>query len=382
MNPQKLLEYFTNHRDKIVNSIVEFVEIESPSFDISGSRNVADFLENEARNISNDFQIERIFAENYGEHFILRTKSEIPNPKSQILLLGHTDTVHPRGTKTRNPTRIEDGKLYGCGTFDMKANVVLMFEILRFFKEFNLEPARPITILLSCDEEVGSFTGREVVEREALKSEFCLVFEPSINGKVKTGRKGTGMFTLKAHGIPAHAGLEPEKGASAVLEISRQVEKLHTLNNLQIGTTVNVCTISGGTTTNVIPSEAECSVDVRFTSMAEAERIEDEIRNLKSFDERVSLELLGAINRPPLERNENVINLYEKARKIAIEFDYELGEVQVGGASDGNFVGALGVPVLDGLGLSGAGAHTLEEFVFVEDIPRRAALIANLLLAD
>lgn len=382
MNPQKLLEYFTNHRDKIVNSIVEFVEIESPSFDISGSRNVADFLENEARNISNDFQIERIFAENYGEHFILRTKSEIPNPKSQILLLGHTDTVHPRGTKTRNPTRIEDGKLYGCGTFDMKANVVLMFEILRFFKEFHLEPARPITILLSCDEEVGSFTGREVVEREALKSEFCLVFEPSINGKVKTGRKGTGMFTLKAHGIPAHAGLEPEKGASAVLEISRQVEKLHTLNNLQIGTTVNVCTISGGTTTNVIPSEAECSIDVRFTSMAEAERIEDEIRNLKSFDERVSLELLGAINRPPLERNENVINLYEKARKIAIEFDYELGEVQVGGASDGNFVGALGVPVLDGLGLSGAGAHTLEEFVFVEDIPRRAALIANLLLAD
>jgi len=382
MNSQKLLEYFTDRREEIVNSIIELVEIESPSYDIAGSRNVADFLENEARKISDKFQIERIFAENYGEHFILRTRSEIPNPKSQILLLGHTDTVHPSGTKAQNPTRIEDGKLYGCGTFDMKANVVLMFEILRFFAEFDLKPTRPIAILLSCDEEVGSFTGRKIVEREALKSKCCLVLEPSLNGKVKTGRKGTGMFTLKAHGIPAHAGLEPEKGASAILELSRQIEKLHTLNNLQIGTTVNVCTISGGTTTNVIPAEAECTIDVRFTSMAEATRIENEIGNLKSFDEKVSLELLGAINRPPLERNENVIDLYEKMRKIALGFDYELGEAQVGGASDGNFVGVLGVPVLDGLGISGAGAHTLEEFVFVEDIPKRAALIAAFLLDE
>ena len=380
MNPQKLLEYFTNRRDEIVNSIVEIVEIESPSYDISGSRNVVDFLEKEARKISDDLNIERIFAENYGEHFILRAFPQ--SDEKPILLLGHTDTVHPRGTKTNNPTRIEAGKLYGCGTFDMKANVVLMFEILRAFAELNLKPTRPITILLSCDEEVGSFTGREIVEREAEKSEFCLVFEPSANGKVKTGRKGTGMFTLKTHGIPAHAGLEPEKGASAILEISRQIEKLHLLNDLEKGTTVNVCTISGGTTTNVIPAEAECSIDVRFTSMAEAERIESEIRNLKSFDERVSLELLGAINRPPLERTENVIKLYEKARRIAAEFDYELGEAQVGGASDGNFVAALGVPVLDGLGIAGNGAHTLEEFIFIEDIPKRAAILAKLILED
>jgi glutamate carboxypeptidase len=382
MNPQKTLEYFNNRREEIVNSICKIVEIESTSYDVSGSRNVCDFLETEARKISDGFQIERIFADGYGEHFILRTQSQIPDSRFQILLLGHTDTVHPRGAKRQNPTRIEDGKLYGCGTFDMKANIVLMVEILRFFKEFNLEPARPITILLSCDEEVGSFTGREIVEREAAKSEFCLVFEPSLGGKVKTGRKGTGMFTLKTHGIPAHAGLEPEKGASAVLEIARQIEKLHGLNDLSRGTTVNVCIISGGTTTNVIPAEASCTIDVRFTSMAEAERIETEIRKLKSFDKRVSVEILGAINRPPLERSEAVVNLYEKARKIAAEFDYELGEAQVGGASDGNFVAALGVPVLDGLGIAGAGAHTLEEFVFVEDIPRRAALIAKLLLDE
>ncbi len=379
MNPQKLLEYFTNRREEIVNSICEIVEIESPSYDVLGSRNVSDFLEKEARKISDSFQIERVFADGYGEHFILRA---FPSSEKPILLLGHTDTVHPRGTKTQNPTRITGGKLYGCGTFDMKANVVLMFEILRAFAELNLTPARPITILLSCDEEVGSFTGRAHCEREAEKSEFCLVCEPSANGKVKTGRKGTGIFTLKTHGIPAHAGLEPEKGASAVLEISRQIEKLHLLNDLSKGTTVNVCTISGGTTTNVIPAEAECSIDIRFTSMTEAERIETQIRNLKSFDERVSIEILGAINRPPLERTEAVVKLYEKARRIAVEFEYELGEAQVGGASDGNFVAALGVPVLDGLGISGAGTHTLEEFIFVEDIPKRAALLAKLLLDD
>jgi len=378
MNPPELFEYFTQRKEKFLDSILKIVEIESPSHDVDGSRSVTDWLETEARKISADFKIERIYAANYGEHFILRA-FEMPETKP-ILLLGHSDTVHPRGTKIQNPTRIENEKFYGCGIFDMKANIVLMFEILRLFTDLNLKSARPINILLSCDEEVGSHTGREFVEREAVKSEICLVCEPSANGKVKTGRKGTGMFALKTHGIPAHAGLEPEKGASAILEISRQIEKFHALNDLQKGTTVNVCTVKGGTTTNVIPAEAECSIDVRFKTIAEAERIENELRNLKSFDEKVSLEILGEINRPPLERTENVVKLYKKAQKIAAEFDYKLGETEVGGASDGNFVGALGVPILDGLGISGAGAHTLDEYIFIEDIPKRAALLASLIL--
>jgi glutamate carboxypeptidase len=264
----------------------------------------------------------------------------------------------------------------------MKAGCVLMLEVLRCFSELNLELKRPITILLSCDEEVGSWTGREIVEREAGKAEFCLVFEPSANGKVKTGRKGTGMFTLKIRGIPAHAGLEPEKGASAVLEMSKQILNLHSLNDPSRGTTVNVCTIKGGTTSNVIPEHAACEIDVRFTIISEAERIENEIKNLTPFDERVSLEIIGEINRPPMERTEKIVNLYEKAKKIAASFDYELGETQVGGASDGNFVAALGVPVLDGLGVAGDGAHTLEEYIFIDDIPKRATLLALLLLAE
>ena len=379
MNSVEFLKYFDHRHAHILDSIHKIVNIESPSRDVAGNRQVVDFLENEITKISPDFSVERIFAANYGEHLIIRAFQSDEKP---ILLLGHTDTVHPRGSFQNNPTRIEENKFYGCGIFDMKANCVLMLEILRAFAELNLKPMRPMTILLSCDEEIGSFTGRAHCEHEAEKSEFCLVFEPSANGKVKTGRKGTGMFTLKTHGIPAHAGLEPEKGASAILEISRQIEKLSMLNDFAIGTTVTVGTINGGTTSNVVPAEAECAIDVRFTSLAEAERIENEIRNLKSVDERVKLEIVGAINRPPLERTTSIVKLYEKARKIAASFDYELGETQVGGASDGNFVGALGVPVLDGIGISGNGAHTLEEYILIDDIPKRATLLALLLLSD
>lgn len=374
-----LLDYFQNRQENILDSIHTIVNIESPSYHIAGNRQVVDFLENETKKISSNLKIERIFAENYGEHLIIRAFQFDEKP---ILLLGHTDTVHPRGSFQNNPTRIEKNRYYGCGIFDMKANCILLLEVLRAFVELNLEPKRPIVILLSCDEEIGSPTGQELVESEAKRAEFCLVCEPSANGKVKTGRKGTGMFTLKTHGVPAHAGLEPEKGASAILEISRQIETLHTLNNCSIGTTVTVGTIAGGTTSNVVPAEAECSIDVRFTSVSEAERIENEIRNLKSFDERVQLEIVGAINRPPLERTESIVKLYEKAQKIAAGFDYDLGETQVGGASDGNFVGALGVPVLDGLGVAGNGAHTLEEYILIDDIPQRATLLALLMLSE
>ncbi len=377
----ELLEYFQEKQERTVRRIQQLVEIESPSRDEAGSRMVAVWLEDELRKISDGFRFERIPAESYGEHVIIRAFEDLS--AKPVLLLGHTDTVHPRGTKELNPTRIEDGRLYGCGSFDMKANVVLMLEVLRAFTELGLAPKRPLTILLSCDEEIGSFSGREIVEREAAGAEFCLVCEPSApEGRVKTGRKGTGMFRLKTHGIPAHAGLEPEKGASAVLEIARQIQKLHKLNNPPRGTTVNVCTIAGGTTSNVIPAEASCEIDVRFSSVKEAERVSASMKALTPFDERVRLEVIGEINRPPMERSRAVVALYEKARKIAAGFDYELGETQVGGASDGNFVAALGVPLLDGLGVAGAGAHTLEEFIYVEDIPKRATLLAKLLLAD
>jgi glutamate carboxypeptidase len=378
MNPTSILEYYQRREKEIVRSIHELVEIESPSFNVGQSVCVADWLESECGGISLDLAMERVSAEKAGEHVVIRAFSDSA-PGS--LLLGHTDTVHPIGTNARNPTRTDGDSFYGCGIFDMKANVVLILEVLRFFSEADMKPEVPINILLSCDEEVGSATGRPLVESEASRSSRCFVFEPSFNGKVKTGRKGTGMFTVKAHGRPAHAGLEPEKGASAVLEISRQIDRAHDLNDPINGTTVNVCTVKGGTTTNVIPEYAEATVDVRFNKASEAERIEQAINGLTSFDERVSVEVCGGINRPPMERTPEVLALYEKARDLGASFGYDVGETQVGGASDGNFVAALGVPVLDGLGIAGDGAHTLEEHILISDIAKRATLI-TLLLAN
>ncbi len=367
----ELLERYNSRLERIMGEIRELVEIESPSHDAERSKVVVDWLENAFRGTGLDLAVVRYATPTDGDHLVIRA---FPDDAKPVLLLGHTDTVHPVGSLDKNPTRIEGDRFYGCGIFDMKANIILMLEAMRYFHETGIQPARPINILLSCDEEVGSYTGREHVEREAKLAENCLVFEPSAAGRVKTGRKGTGMYIVRAHGVPAHAGLDPEKGASAILELSRQIERFHAMNSPEAGTTVNVCTASGGTTTNVIPEHAECTVDVRFTSMAEAERIDAAIKGLSSVDERVSMEVTGGINRPPMERTDAVVALFEKARDVAASFNYELGETQVGGASDGNFVGALGVPVLDGLGVKGNGAHTLSEHILVSDIAKRATL--------
>ena len=360
----------------MVEMITELVEIKSPSYGVAGSVLAVDKIAEWAGAISPELSIERTKVDGYGEHIVIRA---FPKSAKPVLMLGHTDTVHPIGSKLENPTRVEGDQFFGCGIFDMKANIVVMLEVVRYFVKTGIRPSRPINILLTCDEEVGSTTGREFVEREATLADHCLILEPSAAGRVKTGRKGTGMYTVKARGVPAHAGLDPEKGASAVLEISRQIERLHAMNDPAAGTTVNVCTIGGGTTTNVIPEHAECTVDVRFGSIAEAERIDASIKALTPFDDRVSLSISGDINRPPMERTDAVAALFEKARNAGKGFGYELGEMQVGGASDGNFVAALGVPVLDGLGITGDGAHTLREHILMSDISPRAALVTSLI---
>ena len=378
MTPTEILKYYEGRTDEIITSIREIVDIESPSYNAAQSVAVVDWIERAFRDTGVDVAIERIKADGYGEHIVIKAPA---GEQPHLLLLGHTDTVHPVGTREKNPTRIEGDNFYGCGIFDMKSGIVLMIEALRYFAATGIRPTRPITILLSCDEEVGSHSGRPLVEREAANAACCMVMEPSAAGRVKTGRKGTGTFKLVAHGAPAHAGLEPEKGANAVAELARQIERIHAIARPEAGTTVNVTTFHGGTTTNVIPDLAACEIDVRFSRADEAERVENELRSLTTIDERITLELLGEINRPPMERTDEVVALYENARSLAASFGYELGETQVGGASDGNFVAALGVPVLDGLGITGAGAHTLDEHILVSDIVKRAALITLLIAA-
>src|ERR1043166_9433546 len=378
MDSTEVLAYFQRRQNAVLDLIREIVDIESPSHNAEQSRKVADCVERQARETGADLTVEPVPVDD-GEHVIVRA---FAGDGKHTFVPGHTDPVPPIGTNQKNPPRIEGDKFYGCGIFDMKSGVVLMLEALRYFAANGTKPPRPITILLSCDEEVGSHSGRHLVEREAANAGRCLVIEPSANGKLKTGRKGTGMFTLRAHGVPAHAGLEPDKGANAVAELARQVERIHAVAKPEVGTTVNVTTFNGGTTTNVIPDLAECAIDVRFSTMAEAERVSKELNGLTTTDERVGLELLGDINRPPMERSAAVVVLFEKARILAASFDYELDETQGGGASDGNFVATMGVPVLDGLGIAGDGAHRLDEHILISDIVKRATVVGLLLLVS
>jgi len=189
------------------------------------------------------------------------------------------------------------------------------------------------------------------------------------------------MFTLEAHGVAAHAGLEPEKGANAIVEISRQVQRLHAMNDPARGITVNVGVISGGTRSNVVAAHASAEIDVRFTTAEAARALEEQISGTQPFDQRVKLTVSGGINRPPLERTEKVAKLFELARDVAASLGFDLGEASVGGASDGNFAAALNVGVLDGLGVDGDGAHATHEHIIVDGISRRAALIAGLIVS-
>jgi glutamate carboxypeptidase len=374
-----LRDHFVARQHELLALTCALVETESPSGDKNGSADIVSLLASAAGSISAVSSVERVTSEDFGEHVRIRAFSG-DNHAAPVVILGHTDTVHPRGAIKERPWRADGNRIYGPGIFDMKANCALALEALRACEATNLIPGSPVTILLTCDEESGSPSGRSLVEEEARKARAVLVLEPPASGgRVKTARKGTGIFAIEVHGRAAHAGLEPEKGVSAVLELARQTIRLTNLNEPAAGTTVTVTVVSGGTHSNVVPAEAHAEIDMRFSSAAEGQRIESAILNLKPFDERARLVVSGGINRPPMERTEKVLELYEHARRLAALLDFELGEASVGGASDGNFAGALGVAVLDGLGIEGDGAHASHEHIIVDNIALRGALLAGLI---
>lgn len=375
---RRLLEYFGARRGEVLALTRALCEAESPSGDLAGSRAVTDRLAAAFEGVRGVTSVERIEPPGkYGVHFRARAFEGDARP---LLILGHTDTVHARGTLAERPWRESGGKIYAPGVFDMKAGCAVAFEAVRACAELNLRPRRPVVVLLTCDEETGSFTGRALVEEEARKAEAVLVLEPPApGGRAKTARKGTGLFTVRVEGVAAHAGLEPEKGASAVHELARQIERLGSLAAPEQGTTVNVGVVSGGTRANVVAEHASAEVDVRFSTAEEAQRIEAAILGAKPFDARARLKVEGGVNRPPLERTPRVAALYERAREAAAVLDFELGEASVGGASDGNFAAACGAAVLDGLGVDGDGAHAAHEHILADAVTRRGALLAALI---
>jgi glutamate carboxypeptidase len=300
---------------------------------------------------------------------------------SQVLLLGHYDTVWPVGQLARMPVRRDGGRLYGPGVFDMKAGIVIALLATRVLADARLTPAHRVVMLWTTDEEVGSLTSRAIIEAEAHRSRAVLVLEPALpGGAVKTARKGVGDFVVSATGIAAHAGIDPAAGASAIHELAHQVGVLAGLADLDRGLSVNVGTISGGSRSNVTAEFAEAHVDVRIPTLADAGRVAAAITGLVPRDPRVRLAISGGVNRPPFERTPGVADLYHRAQAVAAELGRSLGEGATGGASDGNFTGALGVPTLDGLGAVGHGAHALDEHILLEPLAFRAALLAGLVL--
>ena len=380
MSAPQILTALQARQAEVEAFIQSLVEVESPSGDVEGSRAVVDLLVHAAGKLGCVDAIERVDVPDFGQHLVIKAFQK-PN---QIVMVGHTDTVHSRGSLSERPWRREGGKIYGPGIFDMKANCALAIEVLRTLDELHMTPAYGVTLVLTCDEEVGSLNGWPLIEKvaKAQPARCAFVMEPPASGgRVKTSRKGTGIFAIKVEGRAAHAGLEPEKGASAILELARQTEQLHAINLSGSGITLNVGVVRGGTRSNVVAAEAQGEIDVRFSTEAESLEIERILSSLKPIDERTKVFVSGGINRPPMERTPAVVELFEKARAIAAELDFDLGEAQVGGASDGNFLAAMGIPVLDGLGISGDGAHAVHEHIEANDIPRRGALIGGLLMS-
>ena len=297
------------------------------------------------------------------------------------LVVGHFDTVWPLGTLAQMPFRVEGSTAFGPGVYDMKASLVEVEFALRALLEAGLMPPRPIHVLLTSDEEVGSPTSRLLIEAAARQADRALIVEPPLaDGSLKTARKGVGNYTIEVEGKAAHAGVEPKNGISAIHELARHVLYLHALTDHDSGLSVNVGVIEGGTTSNVVPAHARARVDVRATSMTQADVIDSVIRQVEPFLPGARLRIEGGFNRPPMERTEATVALFEQARQLALELGFELGEGSTGGGSDGNFTSAQGTPTLDGLGIKGAGAHASHEQVDLDSFAERTSLLAGLLL--
>jgi len=292
---------------------------------------------------------------------------------TKVLLVGHVDTVWPFGTTARWPFSVVDGRASGPGAFDMKAGLVQGIWALR-----ELDDLTDVSFLVTTDEEVGSPTSRTLIEQTAAGARAALILEPSADAALKSARKGVSMYELVVHGRAAHAGLEPERGANAAVELAHQVLAVLEVADLALGTTVTPTVLSAGTTTNTVPASARVAIDVRAAEPAEQQRVDEALRSLVARTPGTALELRGGPNRPPLPSSSSA-ELVLRARRIAAELQLPpLADVAVGGGSDGNFTAGIGVPTLDGLGAVGAGAHAEGEHVLVEAMPQRAALVTGL----
>ena len=380
---QAVLQWLARQQPQMVGAIKQMVEIESPS---SNKAAVDEFGKHLARELkAQGARVTVHPAKQVGDHL----QADFPAGRGgsasakPVMLLGHLDTVWEMGTLRTMPFQIQKQRLWGPGVYDMKTGIAQMMFAVRALQEAGGGLPRPTRMLLVSDEEIGSDHSRKITESLAKQCAAVLVCEPSqgTQGALKTWRKGVGDYTLRVSGRASHAGVDFTAGESAILELSRLLLEVAKFTDLERGITVNPGVVRGGTRSNVVPAEAVAEVDLRIKQLADAELVDKKFRALRPFNKNCRLEVTGGLNRPPMERSEGVIRLYEKAQQAGAMLRMDIRESGTGGGSDGNFTAALGIPTLDGLGAVGEGAHALHESVFLDEIPRRAALLALVIAA-
>jgi glutamate carboxypeptidase len=359
----------------LVELAQKLVRAESPSNDKAAVDACGELVADHARALGGRVKLhrQRVFGDVIEMRFGPRSGGV-----GRVLLLGHIDTVWPVGTLKSMPCRMSDGRLWGPGTLDMKVGVAMALTTIEMLTEAGLLE-REVVLLINSDEEIGSPVSRPITERIAQECAAVFVLEPAQGLAYKTARKGTGNWRVDIKGVAAHAGVDFEKGASALRELASVIETVSGWTDLKRGLTVSVGLAGGGSKTNVIPAEAWAEVDGRIARAADGPRIERKFAALKAADKRCSVIVAGGINRPPMERTRGTVALYRRARELAADLGFRLDEASTGGASDGNFTSALGIPTLDGMGAVGEGAHARHESVLLEHLPARTALLAGML---
>ena len=370
-----LLSWTHAHAGEMTALLAEICAIESPSTDPPAVAALATRLAAEAEALGLVAELVPVT----GGGPILRARwPDAPATAHPVMLLGHLDTVWPLGTVALRPVRIQEGRLYGPGCYDMKAGLVVALFALRALHARELRP--PVTLFFTPLEEVDCEPYRALMETEMRAAAAVLDFEPAWpGGAVKTSRKGSGSFTLHARGRASHAGADLSRGANAIVELARQCLHISTLTDPVRGISANVGVIRGGLRANVVPDVAEAEIDVRFLTIPDGHWIEQQLRAIRPHDPQVKLTLSGGLHYPPLERSEAVQGVYAQASEVAAALGLPLSEVASGGASEASFAGALGRPTLDGLGGDGDGAHAEDEHVLLSSLPERAALAAGLI---
>lgn len=377
LSGDQILEQAKLRHDRTLTMLKTIVEHESPSNEKAAVDRLVDYLQSAIEERGGT--TERLPQDVFGDLLVGRF-GEGKSDRQPLLVMTHIDTVWPIGTIERLPWRVETETAHGPGIFDMKASVAMMLTAVDILNDLDLLQ-RPIAWIINTDEEVGSPVSRPVLEDLALQSDLVLCLEPPVppHGSLKTERKGVGMFSMTVEGRASHAGADHQAGISAIEEMARQIQWLHGLTNYETGTTVNVGVVNAGTKRNVVAAHAEALIDLRVTSMAEADRVVAQILGVTPFVDGARVSVEGELNRPPMERTDAIASAFQRAREIGTTLGLDLTEASTGGGSDGNFTAAAGVPTLDGLGCNGDGGHADTEHIEVQRLDERAALIAALL---